>query len=122
MYTPVNRRAIRRRIRHRIRKKVSGTASTPRLAVYRSDKHIYAQAIDDAEGRTLAAASTLEPELRGKVGKGGNVEAAKAVGTLIAERLKAGGCKTVVFDRGGFLYHGRIRALAEAARSAGLKF
>jgi large subunit ribosomal protein L18 len=122
MITPINRRAIRRRIRHRIRKKISGTGSTPRLAVYRSGKHIYAQAINDLEGRTLATASTLDPELKGKLEKGGNIEAAKAVGALIADRLKAAGCEAVVFDRGGFLFHGRVKALAEAARSAGLKF
>jgi large subunit ribosomal protein L18 len=122
MLANVDRRAIRRRVRHRIRAKISGTATLPRLAVFRSGKHMYAQAIDDANGRTLAHASTLDSEVKGRGVGSGNVEAAKAVGTTIAERLKAHGVETVVFDRGGFLYHGRVKALAEAAREAGLKF
>lgn len=122
MFTPINRRAIRRRIRYRIRKKISGSPEIPRLAIYRSNKHIYVQAIDDLSGKTLAQASTLDGDVKGKVGYGGNVEAAKMVGTVIAERLKASGLENVVLDRGGFLYHGRIKALADAARSAGLKF
>lgn len=121
MESATNRGIIRRRIRHRIRKKVNGTPGRPRLAVFRSHKHIYVQAIDDTTGRTLAEASTRDPEARGKMASGGNVEAAKTVGSLVAERLKQAGVDTVVFDRGGFRYHGRVRALAEAARSAGLK-
>jgi len=122
MLASIDRAGIRQRIRHRIRKSVSGTAQRPRLAVFRSGKHIYAQAIDDAAGRTLAAASTRDADVRGRVKGTGNIDGAKAVGTAIAERLKAGGVETVVFDRGGFLYHGRVKALAEAAREAGLKF
>ena len=122
MEARVDRRAVRRRIRYRVRAKVAGTAARPRLAVYRSEKHIYAQAIDDAAGRTLAQASTLDAEVRAQTRGGGNVEAAKAVGGAIAARLKQGGIDSVVFDRGGFRYHGRVKALAEAARSAGLQF
>lgn len=99
-----------------------GTAERPRLAVFRSLHHIHAQIIDDAAGRTLVAASTVEPELRKKLKSGGNVDAAKAVGTLIAEKAKAAGVTAVVFDRGGSLYHGRVKALAEAAREGGLEF
>ena len=122
MQRDIDRDAIRRRIRYRIRKKVEGSSSRPRLAVFRSDKHIYVQAIDDVAGKTLASASSAEKELRGKAARGGNVEAAKAIGEAIAERLKSKGIATVVFDRGGYLYHGRVKALAEAAREAGLKF
>ncbi len=110
----------RRRRHFRVRKKISGTADRPRLSVFRSSGHIYAQAIDDVNGRTLAAASTMEKELR--AGGTGNVEAAKKVGRLVAERAKAAGITSVVFDRGGFHYHGRVAALADAAREAGLKF
>jgi len=122
MQKSIDRDAIRRRIRHRIRKKVSGTADKPRLAVFRSDKHIYAQAIDDGSGRTIAHASTLDADLKVNVERGGNIDAAKAVGGAIAARLKDKGIEDVVFDRGGYLYHGRIKALADAAREAGLKF
>ena len=122
MLANVDRRTVRRRVRHRIRAKISGTAALPRLAVFRSGKHMYAQAIDDASGTTLAHASTLEAEVKGRGVAAGNLAGAKAVGTVIAERLKAAGVATVVFDRGGFLYHGRVKALAEAAREAGLKF
>ncbi len=105
--------------RHRrVRKKVSGTAERPRLAVFRSNKHIYVQAIDDLAGRTVAAASTTEADLRG--GSTATVEAAKQVGRLVGERAKAAGVTTVVFDRGGFKYHGRVAAVAEGAREAGL--
>lgn len=97
-----------------------GTPDRPRLAVFRSLKHIYAQIIDDARGVTLVAASTLEPEFRGR--SGGNVAAAREIGRLIAERAKQKGITRVVFDRGGYLYHGRVRSLAEAAREAGLEF
>jgi len=119
---PIDRSGIRRRIRYRIRKKVTGTATKPRLAVFRSDKHIYAQAIDDGTGQTIAHASTLDAGLKAGVKRGGNVDAAKVVGGAIAERLKSKGIEDVVFDRGGYLYHGRIKALADAAREAGLKF
>lgn len=122
MQKRIDRDAIRRRIRHRIRRKVSGTSDKPRLAVFRSDKHIYAQAIDDGSGRTIAAASSLDSDLPVPVKRGGNVDAAKAVGGAIAARLKDRGIEDVVFDRGGYLYHGRIKALADAAREAGLKF
>jgi large subunit ribosomal protein L18 len=116
-----SRRDVRDRIRRRIRKKVAGTPQRPRLAVFRSKSHIYAQVIDDDAGRSLCAASSLDQGLR-KDGKGGTVKAAKAVGSLIAERAKDKGIQSVVFDRGGFLYHGRVKALADAAREGGLKF
>ena len=111
------------RKRHiRVRTKISGTAEYPRLAVYRSLKHIYAQVIDDSCGCTLVAASTLDKELKGSVEFGGNREAAQEVGKLIAKKAIEKGIKTVVFDRGGCIYHGRVKALAEAAREAGLEF
>jgi len=111
----------RRRRRHRrVRRRVSGTAERPRLAVFRSNRHIFAQVIDDQSGRTLVAASTVEPELRS--GRTGSVEGAAAVGRLIAERAISVGVRRVVFDRGGFQYHGRVAALADAAREAGLEF
>jgi large subunit ribosomal protein L18 len=122
MYTQVNRKAARRRIRYRIRKKVKGSSTCPRLAVFRSLNHIYAQAIDDEQGKTVASASTLEATLREDVANGSSIEAAKRVGGLIAQRLKDAGVEMVVFDRGGFIYHGRVKALAEAARETGLKF
>jgi len=115
------RRQGRIRRHRRVRKKVHGTASRPRLAVYRSNKHISVQVIDDDAGVTLAAASTVEADQRSQ-GSGGTVAAAERVGTSIAERAKAAGVTTVVFDRGGFAYHGRIAAIAEAARTAGLEF
>ncbi|MBZ5638037.1 MAG: 50S ribosomal protein L18 [Acidobacteriia bacterium] len=121
MDTTIDRRGVRRRIRYRIRSRVRGSAARPRLAVFRSDKHIYVQAIDDDAGRTLAQASTAEPGIKA-VAAAGKKGAAKAVGGAIAERLKTAGIETAVFDRGGFLYHGRVKALAEAAREAGLKF
>ena len=106
-----------------MRKNVFGTAERPRLAVFKSLKHMYVQVIDDVLGRTLASASTKDKDLGAKLGtKTGNVAAAAAVGKLAAERAKAAGLKKVVFDRGGFLYHGRVKALAEAARKAGLEF
>ena len=114
------RRGDRKRRHHRIRKTMRGTPERPRLAVFRSNKHISAQVIDDLNGVTLAAASTTEPALRGDTN--GNVEAAAKVGTLLAERTKAAGIETVVFDRGGFRYHGRVAALADAAREGGLTF
>jgi len=105
---------------HRVRKKVAGTAQRPRLAVFRSNKHVVAQVIDDDAGRTLAAASTVESDL--KSGATSNRTAAAAVGKLVAERAKAAGVTQVVFDRGGFIYHGRVAAVADAAREAGLEF
>jgi len=114
------KREARIRRHRRVRKHVRGTAARPRLAVYRSNKHISAQVIDDVTGRTLAAASTVEAENR--QGATGNKDAATAVGRLIAERAKAAGVERVVFDRGGFLYHGRIASVADAAREAGLEF
>ncbi len=115
----------RHRISLRIRKRVHGTAERPRVTVFRSVAHIYVQAIDDAVGGTVAAASSGEPSLRDAFpegAKGGNLKGAEAVGAAIAERLIAKGIKQIVFDRNGFLYHGRVRALAEAARKAGLEF
>jgi large subunit ribosomal protein L18 len=111
---------LRRRRHARLRKKVHGSAARPRLSVFRSNRHIVAQVIDDDAGRTLAAASTVEPALRG--GKTGNSEAAAAVGRLVAERAREAGVVTVIFDRGGARFHGRVAALAEAAREAGLEF
>ncbi len=111
---------LRRRRHARVRKKVRGSADRPRLAVFRSNKHISAQLIDDDAGRTLAAATSVEPVLR-EAG-GGNAEAARAVGALVATRAKEQGITTVVFDRGGFAFHGRVAALAEAARAEGLEF
>lgn len=116
------REAIRQRIHRRIRKKVAGTQERPRLAVFRSQSHIYAQLIDDGKGCTLCAASSLDKELREQHKRGANLAAAKAVGALVARRAQEKGLERVVFDRGGFLYHGRVKALAEAAREAGLKF
>ena len=110
----------RTRIKNRIRKVVSGTEARPRLTVFRSNKEIYAQIVDDVNGKTLAAASTTEKDLRSNATS--NIEAATGVGKLIAERAKAAGVETVVFDRGGFLYHGRVKALAVAARAGGLDF
>lgn len=116
-------RNILRKKRHlRIRNKIFGTRERPRLNVYRSLNNIYAQVIDDDAGVTLAAASTLSPELKGKLKSGGNVEAAAAVGELIAKKAVEKGIKRVVFDRGGYIYHGRVKALAEAARKNGLEF
>lgn len=106
----------------RVRKKVNGTPERPRLSVHRTLAHLYAQVIDDTAGRTLAAASTTEKEFRAKVKYGGNVKAASAIGQLVAERARAKGVTKVVFDRGGFQYHGRVKAVAEAARKAGLQF
>jgi large subunit ribosomal protein L18 len=111
----------RARRHYRVRRKVSGTSDRPRLAVFRSNKHISAQVIDDRSGRTLAAASTVEKDLR-SAGGTGNKAAATTVGRLVAERAKAAGVTRVVFDRGGFLYHGRVAAVADAAREAGLEF
>jgi large subunit ribosomal protein L18 len=111
---------LRRRRHKRVRRRVHGSAERPRLAVFRSNRHISAQLIDDDSGRTLAAASTVEGDLRGT--SGGNIDAATKVGNLVASRAKAAGVITVVFDRGGFAYHGRVAALADAARAEGLEF
>jgi large subunit ribosomal protein L18 len=119
MIKRVSREQHRERLHTRIRKKIAGTGERPRLAVFRSVKHIYAQVIDDRIGRTIASASSNESSTRGS---GGNVAGAKAIGKLIAERAIEKGIKKVVFDRGGFLYHGRVKAVAEAAREAGLEF
>jgi large subunit ribosomal protein L18 len=113
------KKEIRNRIHRRIRRKLSGTAERPRLAVFRSGAHIYAQVIDDAQGKTLASASSVD---KGAKIKGGNLAAAKTIGALVAERAREKGIKVVVFDRGGYQYHGRVKALAEAARAAGLEF
>jgi|SRR5580698_4147033 large subunit ribosomal protein L18 len=118
MITQTNRNEIRQRIHKRIREKLAGSTERPRLNVYRSLNHIYAQVIDDQKGETLAAVSTLALKLK----TGGNVAAAKEIGKAIAEKATAKGIKKVVFDRGGFLYHGRIKALADAAREGGLEF
>ena len=105
-----------------IRIKLQGTTEAPRLAVYRSTKHIYAQLIDDVKGVTIVSASTVDKDLKVKLGHGGNIESAKAVGKAIAKKALKAGVKDVVFDRGGFLYHGRVKELADGAREAGLKF
>ncbi len=119
MIGKINKDAVRRRIHTRIRKKVKGDSVRPRLAVFRSLKHIYAQIIDDRSGKTLASASSNE---KSGSPNGGNLAGAKEIGKLVAERAVEKGVKKVVFDRGGFLYHGRIKALADAAREAGLEF
>ena len=115
----------RQRIKYRIRRRVTGTVERPRLTVFRSVSHMYVQVVDDMTGRTLASASTLEPAVKAvlpKKASGGNVGGAKAIWTTIAERLIGQGVKRVVFDRNGFLYHGRVKAVADAAREAGLEF
>ena len=115
----------RQRIKHRIRKRVQGTEARPRLTVYRSVAHIYVQVVDDMTGRTIASASSVEPSVKGALpdqAKGGNVAGAQAIGTTIARRLLEKGVTRVVFDRNGFLYHGRVKAVADAAREAGLEF
>jgi large subunit ribosomal protein L18 len=119
VFKPADVRAARMRRHRRIRKRLSGTTARPRLNVFRSLKQIYAQVIDDTSGRTLVAASSLDAAV---TGSGSKSERAKAVGTAIAERARAAGISQVVFDRGGYLYHGRVKALAEAAREAGLEF
>jgi large subunit ribosomal protein L18 len=118
MITQTKRNAIRQRIHERIRRKLAGTGARPRLNVYRSLGHIYAQVIDDQKGETLVSASSLTLKLK----TGGNVAAAKEIGKAVAEKAIEKGIKRVVFDRGGYLYHGRIKALADAARAAGLEF
>jgi len=118
----LSRNAHRQRIHLRVRTRVVGTPERPRLCVHRSLSHIYAQMIDDRNGRTLAAASSVDKSIRQQIKGGGNLAAAKIVGKEIAERARKAGIEQVVFDRGGYKYHGRVRALAEAAREAGLKF
>ena len=115
----------RERIKHRIRKRVAGKVERPRLTVFRSVAHMYVQVVDDSTGQTIASASTVEPAVKGtlaKAARGGNIEGAKAIGKTIAERLLEKGVKHVVFDRNGFLYHGRVKAVADSARAAGLEF
>lgn len=122
MWTNIDRRARRNAVKRRVRRKISGDAAKPRLAVFRSRKHFYIQAVDDATSTTICSASTLDPTLGNLRKCGSNVAAAKAVGALIADRLKEKGIATAIFDRGGHIYHGRVRAAAEAAREKGLKF
>jgi large subunit ribosomal protein L18 len=118
-----NKKVEARRRRHiRVRKKVSGSGDKPRLNVFKSSRHIYAQIIDDLSGKTLVSASTLDKDLKGKLKTGGNAEAAQLVGALIAERATGSSIEKTVFDRGGFVFHGRVKALADAARKGGLKF
>ena len=119
MITKTNRKLERERRHRRVRTKISGTPECPRLCVFRSNTNLYAQVIDDVNGVTLASASTLDKEVKTKAS---NIEAAKEVGTLVAKRAIKAGIKTVVFDRGGYIYHGKVKALAEAAREAGLEF
>jgi len=119
MIRKIEKKEIRKRIHKRIRRKLSGTTERPRLAVFRSVAHIYAQVIDDVKGETLVSASTVDKSAKTN---GGNVAAAKTIGKLVAERAKDKGIKSVVFDRGGYPYHGRVKALADAAREAGLEF
>jgi len=118
----LSRNAHRERVHERVRQRVVGTMERPRLCVYRSLGHIYAQVIDDLGGRTLASASSLDKQTRAQVKGGGNIAAAKIVGKTVAERSIAAGIQQVVFDRGGYMYHGRVKALAEGAREGGLEF
>ncbi|MCL6553292.1 MAG: 50S ribosomal protein L18 [Firmicutes bacterium] len=122
MLIRADRNALRRRRHLRIRARVRGTPSRPRLSVFRSLKQIYAQLIDDTAGRTLVAASTLDPEVRGRVAGKTKTEAAAVVGEVLAQRALAAGVQRVVFDRGGYKFHGRVKALADGARAAGLQF
>lgn len=122
MFVVASKDVARRRVHQRLRKRTSGNRSRPRLNVYRSLNHIYAQIVDDASGQTLVAASSCDKEVRGALKNGGNVAAARSVGQALAERAKTAGITRVVFDRGGYAYHGRVKALAETARQAGLEF
>jgi len=122
MLTQVSREAKRQRVHVRLRKRVRGAAEAPRLSVYRSSNHIYAQIVDDSRGNTLISASSLDKEVRKTLKVGGNLAAAKTVGQTLAQRAKEAGILHVVFDRGGYAYHGRVKALADAARESGLKF
>ena len=118
----LKKEALRVRRHARVRKKVFGTAETPRLNVFRSLQNIYAQVVDDVDGKTLVAASSIDKEIKSQISSGGNVDGAKLVGQLLGKRAVEKGIETVVFDRGGFQYHGRVAALAAGAREAGLKF
>ncbi len=118
----LSREAHRRRIHVRMRKTLAGTPERPRLCVHRSSQHIRAQVIDDQTGRTIVSASSLDAEVKAQIKGGGNIAASKVVGKMVAERAQAKGVEKVVFDRGGYQYHGRVQAVAEAAREAGLKF
>lgn len=122
MFKQYDRNAARKKTHRRLRKKVVGSKERPRLCVFRSLNHIYAQIIDDFEGKTLAAASTLDASIKEKINTGGNTEAAKYVGVLLAEKAREKGITKVVFDRGGYKFHGRVAALAEGARENGLEF
>jgi len=122
MIKQVNRKEAAQKRHLRLRAKLSGTAEAPRLAVYRSTKHIYAQIIDDTKGVTLVSASSIDKDIKTNLKHGGNIESAKVIGEAIAKKALKAGIKDVVFDRGGFLYHGRVAALADAAREAGLNF
>jgi len=122
MITLASRNVVRRRIHQRSIARLRGVAQAPRVNVFRSSAHIYAQVVDDSRGHTVVAASSRDPELRKTVKSGGNIAAAKAVGLELAKRAKAAGITRVVFDRGGYAYHGRVKALADAAREGGLKF
>ncbi len=122
MINKPSRQKIREKRHYRLRANINGTASKPRLSVYRSNMHMYAQIIDDTVGNTLVSASTLDKELKGALDNTNTVEAAKKVGELIAKRAKDKNIDTVVFDRGGYIYHGKVKALADAAREAGLQF
>lgn len=122
MITKPNRKELRLKRHRRIRKRLFGSTERPRLCIYRSNKHIYAQLIDDSESKTLAQASTLDPDLKPDGDKTWNKDSAKAVGELLGKRAKEHGITSVVFDRGGYIYHGRVAAVAEGAREAGLEF
>jgi len=122
MLTHLSREARRQQVHTRLRKRLQGAAEAPRLCVYRSSNHIYAQVVDDGRGSTLVSASSLDKEVRETLKVGGNLAAAKLVGQALAKRAKEAGIARVVFDRGGYAYHGRVKALADAARESGLKF
>ncbi len=122
MIIKASKNEVRKKKHLRVRKKISGTPERPRLCVFRSNTNIYAQVIDDTNSKTLASASTLDKDIKEKVGFGGNVESAAEVGKLVAQRALDQGIKNIVFDRSGYLYHGRVAALAAAAREAGLSF
>ncbi len=122
MLSKISRDEHRRRVHERVRAQIAGTAERPRLNVYRSLEHIYGQLVDDSAGKILVSASSLDKAVRKELKGGGNVAAARVIGRILAERAKAKGVTEVVFDRGGYKYHGRVKALAEAAREAGLRF
>ena len=122
MLTQISREVRRQQVHRRLRKRVRGAVDAPRLSVFRSSDHIYAQVVDDTRGSTMVSASSLDKEVRAALKTGGNVADAKAVGEILAKRAKEAGVERVVFDRGGYAYHGRVKALADAARTSGLKF